>query len=51
MTEVAHVQETVDAANTAVPDALWPELDDLIAAYNAKHAPIRDHALGYPEGH
>jgi len=51
MTEVAHVQETIDAANTAVPDALWPELDDLIAAYNATHTPIADTRWPLPEGH
>ena len=51
MTEVAHIAETVDAANTAVPDVLWPELDALIAGYNANHAPFDDHRDQLPEGH
>jgi len=51
MTEVAHIGETVDAANATVPDALWHELDSLIADYNAAHAPFSDHRDQLPEGH
>lgn len=51
MTRPERVQETIDAARTPVPDALWPELDVLIADYNARHPSTPDTRFKLPEGY
>jgi len=42
MTRPERVQQAVDDALTPVPDALWQELDDLIAAYTTAHGTFQD---------
>lgn len=51
MTKAERLQQAVDDANATVPDALWPELDALIAQYNAQHGPTDDTRFTLPEGH
>jgi D-threo-aldose 1-dehydrogenase len=51
MTRPERVRQTIDAATTPVPDALWAELDALIAAYNAAHPTFADTRFTFPEGH
>lgn len=51
MTRPERVQQTIDAARTPVPDALWPELDALIAAYNAIYPSTPDTRYKLPEGY
>jgi D-threo-aldose 1-dehydrogenase len=51
MTRPERVQQTIDAAQTPVPDALWPELDALIADYNTVHPTFEDKRFTLSEGH
>ncbi len=51
MTKAERLQQAVDDANTIVPDALWPELDALIAQYNTQHPPTTDTRYALPQGH
>jgi D-threo-aldose 1-dehydrogenase len=51
MTRPERAQQTIDAALTPVPDALWPELDALIAEYNTAHPTFEDKRFNLPKGH
>jgi D-threo-aldose 1-dehydrogenase len=51
MTRPERVQQTIDTALTPVPDALWPELDTLIADYNTAHPTFEDKRFTLPKGH
>jgi D-threo-aldose 1-dehydrogenase len=51
MTRPERVRQTIDAAMTPVPDALWPELDALIAVYNSAHPSFKDSRFTVPKGH
>lgn len=51
MTRPERVQQAVEDALTPVPDALWEELDAMIAAYNATYGGFKDTRYNFPEGH
>jgi D-threo-aldose 1-dehydrogenase len=51
MTRPERARQTVEAALTPVPGALWEELDALIAAYNAAHGVFEDKRHTVPEGY
>lgn len=51
MTRPERIRQAVEDALTPVPDALWPELDALIAEYNRTHGAFEDKRYNLPKGY
>jgi len=51
MSRPERVRQAVEDALTSVPDALWEELDPLIAAYHEQYGTFEDKRYTLPAGH